>query len=97
MKQVTLKLDGMRKAQDFVVYPKGDENALTIQSETYIAKVDPETGAGILAGPHASGAYFHHLAFGKRRTVKLTTEQIAEVKGAQPEKGDIIGAGVVVG
>lgn len=52
------KFDGMRKAQDFIVYPMKDsaESAL-IQSDTRIGRINMQTGAVILSKPHSSGAY----------------------------------------
>lgn len=61
------KFPGMRKAQDFIVYPiKGDDEArrfVTIQSDTRIGMIGLEEGTITLTKPYKSGAYFVHLAF----------------------------------
>ena len=62
---IELKIKGMRKSQDFIVYPI-TENAkqITIQSNTRIAAID-RNGKGLCSKSHASGAYFHHLQIDK--------------------------------
>lgn len=59
------KLDkGMRKEQDFSVYPISKDSAskvITIQSDTRIGRIDLETGKGVMSKSHASGAFFVHL------------------------------------
>ena len=62
--ELTMKFAGMRKAQEFTVYPiKGDDQAqiITIQSDTRIGEINLGTGWVRMSKPHASGAYFHHL------------------------------------
>lgn len=59
------KFSGMRKPQDFIVYPMHQGNAAqaaTIQSDTRIGNVCLISGTVRLSKPVASGAYFHHLA-----------------------------------
>ena len=100
IKTVTLRLKGMRKSQDFVVYPNSDPSQpLKIQSDTYIALVSQQSGKTILAGPHSSGAYFHHLTEGmpKRKAVRLDPEQLQAVIEAEAKPGQRIGANVIVG
>lgn len=62
---IELKVKGMRKPQDFILYPisKTDEY-LKIQSDTRIAKVDLN-GNGFMSKSHQSGAYFMHLNIDK--------------------------------
>jgi len=58
---IEMKLKGMRKSQDFTVYPITKESkSLTLQSDTRIAKVDL-SGNGKVSKSHANGAYFVHL------------------------------------
>lgn len=58
---IEMKLKGMRKAQEFTVYPITKESkSLTLQSDTRIAKVDL-AGNGKVSKSHATGAYFVHL------------------------------------
>jgi len=70
-----LKLKGMRKSQDFIVYPiskDATDKKITIQSDTRIGVINLETGHGIMSQPHASGAYFHHLSLDKKTFFKLS-------------------------
>lgn len=58
------KFPGMRKAQDFIVYPvKGDDDAdhILIQSATRIGYIYLDTGNVALSRPHPNGAYSIHL------------------------------------
>lgn len=101
IKQVTLKIGNMRKAQDFVVYPDKGGGEITIQSNDCIAKVNAETGETFWAR-NKGGAYPHHL-FTRFRgnlgsgTITLTADELQSVKDAQAQKGDQIGPGVFVG
>lgn len=55
---------GMRKAQDFIVYPfhaGNDTSRAKIQSDTRIGSIDLRTGVVILSKPRAGGAYGVHL------------------------------------
>ena len=99
IKTATLRLKGMRKAQDFVVYPSSHpQSVLKIQCDTYIALVEPKTGKAILAGPHSSGAYFHHLTEGmpRRKAVQLDPEQLQAVVEAEAKPGQTIAGGVII-
>lgn len=63
-----MKVGNMRKAQDFIVYPisKGEQaKVLLIQSSTRIARLDINTGKGIMSQAHSNGAYGHHLQLDK--------------------------------
>lgn len=58
---ITLKVKGMRKEQDFILYPITKEStSLTIQSETRIAKLNLD-GKGLISKSHPNGAYFVHF------------------------------------
>jgi hypothetical protein len=63
-KNVTVKFDGMRKSQDFVIYPREkDPNTpeyWIIQSDTRIARV-VANGQVMLSKARAGGANFVHL------------------------------------
>lgn len=62
---IDMKIKGMRKFQEFMIYPINKESkSLTIQSDTRIARVDLD-GNGIMSKSHQSGAYFHHLQLDK--------------------------------
>lgn len=59
------KFAGMRKAQDFIVYPikaGADASRLLVQSDTRIGYILLDTGAVWMSRPHSGGAYNHHLA-----------------------------------
>ena len=62
---IIAKFPGMRKEQDFIVYPiaKGQTpDRILIQSDTRIGYVYLGNGEVHLSKPHASGAYQPHLA-----------------------------------
>lgn len=62
------KFDGMRKSQDFIVYPvkQGDQTtAITIQSDTRIGMVHLGTGQVLLSPSRAGGSYGVHMALAK--------------------------------
>ena len=62
---ITMKIKGMRKDQEFIVYPiTKDSTDIKIQSDTRIGIVDLD-GNGKMSKSHSSGAYFHHLNFDK--------------------------------
>jgi hypothetical protein len=76
---------GMRKAQDFIVYPmKEATTRATIQSDTRIGQIDLETGKVMLSPARKGGSYFVHLAFAAQAG-KLDAEQLlmfkAEIMG----------------
>ena len=60
-KNFTLKFPGMRKAQEFTIYPYSGGDTCLIQSETRIAEVNLRTGKMTLSKPRTGGAYFMHL------------------------------------
>lgn len=74
------KFPGMRKPQDFIVYPmKEAADMVRIQSDTRIGSVDLGTGAVFMSKPHASGAYFVHLAEAVR-VAQLSAESLFMLK-----------------
>jgi hypothetical protein len=78
------KLDkGMRKEQDFIVYPisKDSESKLiTIQSHTRIGKIDLETGEGKMSQSHSNGAFFPHLQIDKLTPFQLSEGDTSALK-----------------
>jgi hypothetical protein len=59
---------GMRKPQDFVVYPiEGGKDAetITVQSDTRIGKICLKTGKVAMSPPQSGGAFLAHLCLGK--------------------------------
>ena len=60
------KFNGMRKAQDFIVYPMQHDyqaKAAKIQSDTRIGTIDLSTGLVMLSPARAGGSYEPHMAF----------------------------------
>lgn len=58
---IIMKIKGMRKEQDFIVYPITKEStSIKIQSDTRIGLIDL-SGKGKMSKSHSNGAYFVHL------------------------------------
>jgi len=60
------KFDGMRKAQDFIVYPihnEADAQEIQIQSDTRIGRVRMSDGRVMLSPSRKGGSYGVHLMF----------------------------------
>ena len=76
-----LKATGMRKFQNFTVYPiDSDQKFVKIQSDTRIGKLYFETGIIKMSKSHASGAYFHHLNIDTLTTSNLTPLDLQTLK-----------------
>lgn len=76
------KFDGMRKAQDFIVYPMHEGNqtaAAKVQSDTRIGMIHLETGEVLMSPSRAGGSYGVHLAFAKPAG-KLNAEDLLALK-----------------
>ena len=98
VQRVTAKLAGMRKPQEFVVYPfKLGDTSIMIQSDKCIAKFDTVTGAGWINWRGSNSKYGVHLspALGAE-PYQFTPEFVLECQAAQPGSGDTIGNGVCV-
>lgn len=76
------KFAGMRKPQDFIVYPikAGDDaGSIKVQSDTRIGTIDLQTGSVWMSKPHANGAYGRHLS--ERALIdKLDQEDLFSLK-----------------
>ena len=72
---------GMRKPQDFIVYPLKDEDfqCLKIQSATRIGMVNIHSGTVTLSRPKPNGAYFIHLN-GAKIVGQLSSEELLLLK-----------------
>ena len=95
---INYKLAGMRKAQDFTIYPfKPDAAKITVQSDKAIGEFDPVTGEGVLNWRGSGAKYFHHLMpmMGAERFT-FPREFVELCITMQPQSGDEIGAGVYV-
>lgn len=76
-----MKITGMRKMQDFIVYPITDATKpLLIQSDTRIGYLDHKTGKGIMSKSHSGGAYFHHLTLDVKQSFELTEMDLSALK-----------------
>lgn len=70
-----LKAEGMRKAQEFIVYPiNGDTQRIMIQSDTRIGYLYTEGGSIELTPSIKGGAYGVHLGL-RKQVGRLTGEQ----------------------
>ncbi len=98
VRRISLKLGNMRKAQDFIVYPKSrDEGSkILIQSDKRIAQIDTETGEGRLStgkGGHQGFMMLNDMF--NPIHIKVGEDIINEITGAQPKSGDTMGGGIV--
>ena len=80
------RFPGMRKAQDFIVYPIQDameeaKQFIKIQSETRIGRVNLFDGIGCISQSHQSGAYGVHLSTDKLTWFVLSREDCMNLKG----------------
>jgi len=80
---IEMKITGMRKHQDFIVYPIGKDDAgsvITIQSNTRIGQINLVKGVGVMSQSHSSGAYFIHLQMDKLTSFTLTEKDLTDLK-----------------
>ena len=97
MKNIIAKLGTMRKAKSFTVYPPTSDGRIIIQTSDRICSFMPD-GVGVLSAASKSGAYFHHLSPALGATgIVVPPDVVAAALAAQPQRGDVIGPGVVVG
>ena len=102
MRTVTATLAGMRKAQEFVVYPANgghsNYNEIIVQSERAIGYFDRDSGRGILNWRGPSPKYFLHLSrlFGAE-PYTFPPAFVAECIAAQQVSGDLIGTSPITG
>jgi hypothetical protein len=95
MKRIAVKVKGMRKADDCVVYPDRGDGTIQIQGHRLIARFDAETGEGVINYKGSNSKYGVHLspALGAE-PITFDAEFIAKCKEIQPRKGDTIANGV---
>jgi GDP-D-mannose dehydratase len=93
---IIFKIKGMRKPQDFILYPITKEStSLKIQSSTRIAILNLE-GKGKISQSHQNGAYFVHLQMDKLTDFEFSQtdwQQIVDYIGTT--QGDLVGSSVV--
>lgn len=78
------QFQGMRKPQDFIVYPMHSEDQAgnaKIQSDTRIGFINMESGTVTLSRPKSGGAYFVHLN-GAQIVGQLSGEELLLLKAA---------------
>lgn len=76
-----MKIPGMRKMQEFIVYPvSGESKSIKIQSDSRIGLIDMSTGEGKMSESHSGGAYFVHLSMDKLTLFKLNSDQFELLK-----------------
>ena len=77
----SMKFGGMRKPQEFIVYPVSSESdVIRIQSDTRFGIIGMKNGNGLMSQSHASGAYGHHMSTDKLTPFSLTDAQLEELK-----------------
>jgi hypothetical protein len=80
---IEMKISGMRKAQDFIVYPIGADdagNVITIQSDTRIGQINLVKGVGVMSQSHSNGAYFVHLQMDKLTPFTISESDLQNIK-----------------
>lgn len=90
------KFPGMRKAQEFIVYPMAAKaEDAQIQSDTRIGRIHLATGEVLMSAPAAGGAYGRHLATAKV-IAKLDAEALLLFKAQiAATAGKSVGASVM--
>ena len=90
------KFNGMRKAQEFIVYPMHQtQDHILIQSGTRIGRVFLATGQVVMSKPVSSGAYAPHLALASEIDT-LDTEELAGLKFRLVQTaGNLVGNSVI--
>lgn len=84
-----MKIKGMRKPQNFIVYPISAEQAnkpIMIQSDTRFGFLDLSTGEGLMSQSHANGAYSYHFQTDKKVHFKLSETDVQRIKSDLSKK-----------
>lgn len=79
------KFSGMRKPQDFIVYPiAASDNKLRIkvQSDTRIGVIYLATGEVRMSASRPGGAFFHHIPHDGPPTDRLSAKDVLLLKAA---------------
>jgi|SRR5688572_1104794 len=81
MKEITFKLPGMNKPQEFVIYPLAkDATEAIIQSDKRIARINLETGKGVLSKSKVNNGFMHLNKMFGAYDIELTKDQLMELK-----------------
>ena len=78
-----LKIKGMKKPQDFIVYPISAERAgkpIMIQSDTRFGYLDLNSGMGLMSQSHPNGAYSYHFSVDKKVPFKISESDLKKIK-----------------
>lgn len=90
----TAKLGSMRKAKDWVTYPRGSKPEVIIQCDDRIAIFNPENGKGLLSkSTRNPGFIFLNPALGAT-LVEIPPEVVKLALASEPKPGQEIGPGV---
>jgi hypothetical protein len=96
---IEMRITGMRKPQNFIVYPIGKDDAgsvITIQSETRIGQINLVKGVGVMSQSHSSGAYFVHLQMDKLTPFTLSESDLEDLKTSVfKTSGSNVGSSIV--
>jgi hypothetical protein len=97
MKRLTIKLGSMRKAKDWVVYPRETgESKLVLQCDDRIALIDPDTRKGVLSKSCRNPGFMMLSTALGATPIEVPDEVVAQALTLQPRGGDEIGPGVYV-
>ena len=81
-KSFWLKLPGMRKEDDFTIYPYSGGDTATLQSGTRILQLDLRTGKALVSKARSGGAYFVHLNPALGATfIDFPKDKLVEIQG----------------
>lgn len=92
------KFDGMRKAQDFIVYPMNKNASVAeIQSSTRFGKIDLASGKVVISKPKANGAGSLQLAISPTDGGTLSQDDLNNLKASiRDTAGASVGSAGVV-
>jgi hypothetical protein len=97
VQRINAKLAGMRKPQNFVVYPFKPGALIMVQSDKCIGRFDPVTGRGIINWRGSNYKTSVHLSpiLGAEE-YEFPQDFVDTCIALQPQSGDQIGAGCYV-
>lgn len=89
---------GMRKAQDFIVYPMQDSGTtIKVQSKTRIGTIDLFNGVAAISKSYPNGAYNVHLQAHKLDYQMVSAEDCMILKGWIKSTGGVeVGESIVL-
>jgi hypothetical protein len=74
------KFQGMRKEQDFVIYPcKSDDSTIWLQSDNRMLKLDLTTGEGMLSKPTRNNGFHSVMEFLGAKKITLAKEELERI------------------